>query len=46
LHVVTSTVETLLDYALNTPEDGLRSQACVRQRIDLIARNARSTGRK
>lgn len=46
LHVVTSNVETLLDYALNTPEDGMRSQECVKQRLELIARNARVVGRK
>ncbi len=39
IHVVTSTVERLLDYALNTPEDGGRSAACVAQRCDLIRRN-------
>jgi 4-O-beta-D-mannosyl-D-glucose phosphorylase len=39
LHVATSTVEKLLDYVINTPEDGLRCWACVSQRIDLISRN-------
>lgn len=38
-HVVTSTVEKLLDYVMNTPEDGLRTSVCVQQRCDLIARN-------
>jgi 4-O-beta-D-mannosyl-D-glucose phosphorylase len=38
-HVVTTTTERLLDYALNTPEDAGRSAACVRQRIALIRRN-------
>jgi len=38
-HVATSTVERLLDYALNTPEDGLRSAASVEQRLALIRRN-------
>ena len=38
-HVATSTVERLLDYALNTPEDGLRSAASVAQRVELIQRN-------
>jgi 4-O-beta-D-mannosyl-D-glucose phosphorylase len=37
--VATTTVERLLDYALNTPEDGLRSAECVRQRIALIRGN-------
>lgn len=39
LHVATSTVEKLLDYALNTPEDPLRSHACVEQRCALIEKN-------
>jgi 4-O-beta-D-mannosyl-D-glucose phosphorylase len=38
-HVATSTVERLLDYVENTPEDGLRSAASVQQRLDLIRRN-------
>lgn len=38
-HVATSTVERLLDYVLNTPEDGLRSSECVRQRMKLISDN-------
>jgi 4-O-beta-D-mannosyl-D-glucose phosphorylase len=48
-HVVTSSVDRLLDYVLHTPEDPLRSAACVAQRIELIDRNlkllARSTGK-
>lgn len=39
VHVATSTVERLLDYVLNTPEDGLRSAASVQTRLDLIRRN-------
>ena len=38
-HVATTTVDRLLDYVLHTPEDGLRSAACVQQRSDLIRRN-------
>jgi 4-O-beta-D-mannosyl-D-glucose phosphorylase len=38
-HVATSTVEKLLDYVLNTPEDGLRSSVCVAQRCQLIEKN-------
>jgi len=38
-HVATSTVDRLLDYAVNTPEDGLRSAASVQQRLELIRRN-------
>jgi 4-O-beta-D-mannosyl-D-glucose phosphorylase len=39
IHVATSSVKRLLDYVLNTPSDGLRSAACVQQRLDLIQRN-------
>ena len=38
-NVATTTVERLLDYALNTPADPLRSAACVQQRIQLIRKN-------
>jgi 4-O-beta-D-mannosyl-D-glucose phosphorylase len=38
-HVATTTVERLLDYVLNTPEDPLRTAACVYQRNQLIDRN-------
>ena len=39
LHVATTTVERLLDYAFHTPEDPLRSRDCVTQRCQLIDRN-------
>ena len=39
--VATTTVEKLLDYAANTPEDGLRSKVCVEQRCRLIENNLR-----
>jgi 4-O-beta-D-mannosyl-D-glucose phosphorylase len=38
-NVVSTTVERLLDYVLNTPPDPLRSAACVQQRIALIEKN-------
>lgn len=38
-HVATSSIERLLDYARNTPPDGLFSSACVKQRIALARRN-------
>jgi 4-O-beta-D-mannosyl-D-glucose phosphorylase len=44
-HVATSSVERLLDYALHTPEDPLRSAACVKQRMELIGRNLRYLSR-
>jgi len=39
MQVVTSTVDRLLDYAVNTPADPLRSHACVEQRHALIGKN-------
>jgi len=39
LNVVTSTVEKLLDYTMNTPADPLRRFACVEARNALIRRN-------
>jgi len=38
-HVATTTTEKLLDYVLNTPEDGLRSGASVQTRSKLIKDN-------
>lgn len=40
MHVATSTVDVLVDYCLNTPQDGLRSATSVQSINDLIARNA------
>ena len=39
MHVATTTMDKLLDYVMNTPEDGLRSAVCVEQRISLIQKN-------
>lgn len=39
LHVASSSVERLLDYVVNTPEDPLNSRGCVEQRNGLIRRN-------
>lgn len=39
MHVATSTIEQLIDYCRNTPEDGLRSAASVAQRNELINKN-------
>ncbi len=38
-HVVTSTIDQLVDYTLHTPEDGLRSAASVQTRLELIHKN-------
>lgn len=39
LHVATTTIERLLDYAFNTPKDPLRSVDCVKQRNELVRKN-------
>ncbi len=39
LHVATTDLNRLLDYAFNTPADPLRSADCVRQRCELIDKN-------
>ena len=39
MHVVTTTIEKLMDYTFNTPEDPHRSVDCVKQRCELISRN-------
>lgn len=39
IHVATSDLERLLDYAFNTPEDARRSYDCTMQRIELIRKN-------
>ncbi len=39
LHVATTTVDKLIDYVFNTPEDPLRSVLCVQQRCDMIRKN-------
>ncbi len=39
MHVATTTVEKLVDYVFNTPEDPLRSVKCVEQRCELIRKN-------
>ncbi|WP_294458010.1 glycoside hydrolase family 130 protein [uncultured Allofournierella sp.] len=39
MHVASTTVDKLLDYAFNTPADALRSCDCVAQRCALIDRN-------
>ena len=39
LHVAKTSVDRLLDYAFNTPEDPLRSVECVAQRTELIRKN-------
>ncbi len=45
MHVATTTLDKLLDYVMNTPEDGLRSAVCVKQRISLIQKNIKYSER-
>ncbi|MFC1569990.1 glycosidase, partial [bacterium] len=45
MHVATSTVDKLVDYCKNTPQDPLRSSACVEQRIALIKKNMALMGK-
>ena len=39
LHVATTTLDKLIDYVFNTPEDPLRSVLCVKQRCEFIGKN-------
>lgn len=39
LHVATTTIDKLVDYVFNTPEDPGRSVECVAQRCDMIRKN-------
>ncbi|MEO8766673.1 MAG: glycosidase [Ginsengibacter sp.] len=39
MHVATSTIEKLLDYIVNTPEDGLSSDASLQSVISIIDKN-------
>lgn len=46
LHVLTSTIDRLLDYVCHTPADGGRTSVCVEQRCELIRRNLALTSRR
>ncbi len=39
LHVASTTLDLMVDYALHTPPDAMRSADCVKQRCELIDRN-------
>ena len=39
LHVATTTIEKMIDYVRNTPEDGLTSNASVEKHLHLIKKN-------
>ena len=38
-HVATTTLDRLIDYIFNTPQDPLRSTDCVKQRMGLIEKH-------
>ena len=40
LHVASTDLDRILDYAVNTPPDSKRSANAVQQRLDLIKRNS------
>jgi len=39
MHVATSTIDQLVDYCMNTPEDGFTSSASVETIKKLVAKN-------
>jgi len=39
MHVATTSIDKLLDYILNTPEDAGRTQLCAKQRYSLVEKN-------
>lgn len=44
LHVATTTIDKLIDYVFNTPEDPGRSALCVKQRTEFIKKNLEYMG--
>ena len=46
IHVATTTMDRLMDYTFNTPEDPLLSADCVKQRCELISRNLEYLGNR
>ena len=45
VHVASTTIDKLMDYTFNTPEDPLRSVDCVKQRYGLIEKNLKFLGK-
>ena len=45
MHVATTTIDKLIDYVFNTPEDPLRSVECVAQRCELVKKNLELLGK-
>lgn len=46
MHVASTTIDKLIDYVLNTPQDPLRSVECVAQRCDLVKKNLEYLNRR
>ena len=46
MHVASTTIDKLIDYVFNTPQDPLRSVECVAQRCDLVRKNLEYLKRK
>jgi 4-O-beta-D-mannosyl-D-glucose phosphorylase len=46
LHVATTTIDKLIDYVFNTPQDPGRSPDCVKQRCGLISENLKLLGKE
>ena len=45
MHVATTTIDKLVDYVFNTPQDPLRSVECVAQRCQLVKKNLELLGK-
>ena len=46
MHVATTTIDKLLDYVMNTPEDAGRTQLCAIQRDEMIGKNLKLLKKK
>lgn len=46
MHVASTTIDKLIDYVFNTPQDPLRSVECVVQRCDLVKKNLEYLNRR
>jgi 4-O-beta-D-mannosyl-D-glucose phosphorylase len=46
MHLATTTMEKLIDYVMNTPEDAGRTQLCASQRDQMIENNLKIMTKK
>lgn len=46
MHVASTTIDKLIDYVFNTPQDPLRSVECVAQRCDFVKKNLEYLNRR